>query len=163
MLCVSKKSWHARIYIWWYELKYGSFTNTSVNLCPYMRAIMFWAPLRLLFTDAITFFEIESLGDFPVCPPVFVIPALLYGIPKMLGYWSYDLKMGFWLFYVIAVVIVISILIAAGIVSIVKNQSVKSFFTKTVETTHLSTFGGLLSAFFKSVHDGICPPVNLEE
>jgi len=54
---IDKRSWHWRLYQWWYNRKFPSrsYENspwfkppTSTNLCPYVRTILFWAPLRWL-------------------------------------------------------------------------------------------------------------------
>lgn len=54
---IDRNSWHWRVYQWWYNRKFPSrsYENapwfkplTSVNLCPYVRTILFWAPIRWL-------------------------------------------------------------------------------------------------------------------
>lgn len=46
---ISRNSWHARVYSWWYREKHGYYPSSGVNLCPYVRAVLFWAHLRFLF------------------------------------------------------------------------------------------------------------------
>lgn len=59
MLKVDRNSWHARMYLWHRRQKGQHFTN-SVNLCPYMRTVLLWAPLRwLLLTGRKSWLETE--------------------------------------------------------------------------------------------------------
>lgn len=46
---ISRNSWHARVYSWWYNEKHGHYPSGGVNLCPYVRAVLFWAHFRFLF------------------------------------------------------------------------------------------------------------------
>lgn len=49
---IPKAAWYNRVYEWWHYDKYGwlpARDGFSVNLCPYMRAILFWSWTRLLF------------------------------------------------------------------------------------------------------------------
>jgi hypothetical protein len=58
-MIVDKSSWHARLYLWWHAQKHPAYTayfegNTpQANLCPYVRAVLLWAPLRFLFRHRI--------------------------------------------------------------------------------------------------------------
>ncbi len=51
---INRNSWHARVYLWWYNRKFKPWErdyigpSNSVNLCPYVRTILFWAPIRWL-------------------------------------------------------------------------------------------------------------------
>jgi hypothetical protein len=99
---VRRKSWHARIYKWWYEHKYpnpigagkSSFDRKQrTNLCPYVRAVVFWAPLRFIFWDWV---ELLHWGPrYVLTLNMLTIPTLLYSVPKIVGYWSYDMKCRF--------------------------------------------------------------------
>lgn len=55
-LIINSNSWYNRVYEWWhfdtYGWKNGSGPANTVNLCPYMRAILFWSWLRLFFWRA---------------------------------------------------------------------------------------------------------------
>lgn len=49
-MTISRNSWHARVFLWWYQQKHPyEFEGRSVNLCPYVRAVLLWGPLRRLF------------------------------------------------------------------------------------------------------------------
>ncbi len=55
---IDNNSWHARVYLWWYDRKFCLWEKQrlgvvtvmlpSVNLCPYVRTVLFWAPIRWL-------------------------------------------------------------------------------------------------------------------
>ena len=51
---IDRNSWHWRLYQWWYERKFSRYDRaergplTLVNICPYVRTILFWAPIRWL-------------------------------------------------------------------------------------------------------------------
>ena len=47
---ISKKSPIDRIYAWWHQAKYGSTPDHDyTNLCPYVRAVLFWALPRWIW------------------------------------------------------------------------------------------------------------------
>lgn len=49
---LSQNSWHMRRYLWWYQEKRHYWdTPKSVNLCPYVRVVLFWYTLRQAFMD----------------------------------------------------------------------------------------------------------------
>lgn len=50
-MTISKESWHYKVYSWWYKHKYGYRHPSYINLCPYMRAVLFWSWLRWLWID----------------------------------------------------------------------------------------------------------------
>lgn len=43
---IRKNSWHYKIYSWFTDSE-----KTQVNLCPYVRTVFLWAPLRFVFGD----------------------------------------------------------------------------------------------------------------
>ena len=62
MLEVKASSWVDRIYNRWYHDKYDSLPPEHVNLCPYLRAIMFWSWLRLIFLNDSPWVSIPVYG-----------------------------------------------------------------------------------------------------
>jgi len=54
---ISKSSWHARIYRWWCWDKDDSGPE-GVNLCKYVRVVLFYGPLRWLFTGEVRGFPV---------------------------------------------------------------------------------------------------------
>jgi hypothetical protein len=68
-MIVDKTSWHTRLYFWWHKAKYPNWPYphwpepTSVNLCPYVRTVLFWAPLRFVFLGKVLrWFSWSALG-----------------------------------------------------------------------------------------------------
>src|SRR5258708_4377141 len=61
---IDSRSWHAKVYQWWYKRNRGYKAETT-NLCRYCRAVMFWSWLQPLFVDG-------HIGNVP-------IPALSWG------------------------------------------------------------------------------------
>lgn len=51
-----------RVYKWWYMEKYRGFPSKHVNLCPYLRAVLLWAPLRFLFLSKFIWLRVPMLG-----------------------------------------------------------------------------------------------------
>lgn len=88
---INRLSWHAKVYLWWYYKKFPYKKDPlfykekqSSNLCPYVRVVLLWAPLRWFFFDG----RIKKRA-----PPVFILgPPLLFGVAKAIGYINYELK-----------------------------------------------------------------------
>lgn len=173
---VDKKSWHARVYGWWYTNKYSnryrSSTPDSTNLCPYMRAVMFWAPLRLWFWDWVSMFTFRNT-EIPmnlVTIPVTYITAL-----KMMGYATYTGKLVMIVLGLGILALGIVITLAAALVLWAQRYKLgrkvlDKFFvpigeclTVAVKKSRISGFFELLHALLRSAHDGVCPPVDFVE
>lgn len=169
-MVVARNSWHARVYKWWYCNKYGSYSYPrTTNLCPYMRAVMFWAPLRLLFWDWVKMF---SFRGCEVTTNVVTIPLMWVSVAMLLGYLDYKAKLVFAIlgFIVVALIIVVSILVSLIIAA--QNYKVGRKITdwffkpigdgivKVVTKAKVPTFLDLIHALLRSAHDGVCPPVD---
>lgn len=153
-MIVDRNSWHARVYSWWYSKKYDfPFEKTRSNLCPYMRAVMFWAPLRALFLDSIQLFRVWKTDIYLNW---FLIPITMYVAPKLLGYFNYDTKMVFWIIYM-AVGLVCGVLGLAALVIYVFHPDGLGV-SKKVES---ASFYRLLSEYLRSAHDRVCPEVEI--
>lgn len=54
-MLVSRNSWHYKVFDWWFKSKHSWRWEeyyspvTEYNLCPYMRAVLIWAPIRFFF------------------------------------------------------------------------------------------------------------------
>ena len=59
---IKQASYVDKIYKWWYMEKYSEYPPKYVNLCPYLRAILFWAPLRFLFLCKFAWVRVPLLG-----------------------------------------------------------------------------------------------------
>jgi hypothetical protein len=143
MLTIDPNSWHARVYFWWYRRKYG-YPNEGKrsNLCPYLRAVLFWAPFRALFSTWVT------VKRVPV--NVVTIPAVLYAVPTLLGYLSYRLKFDIWLVYLIVVAIA-----ALFAISFAFDKDGLGW----AEKCGIEDFLDLTGEYLRAAHDGICPEV----
>ena len=178
---VQSNEWHARLYRWWYVNKYKPYSwelpKTRANLCPYMRAVLFWAPLRALFCDWVVLFKIK---DFKVTLNMLVIPFLMYALPQPLGYINYYLKAVAWV-----IVLIASIVFPAGIgLSFVVYKVIKHFERKRLlressqeywdkirekrqkereerRNRKPSTFWPAVAAYLRSFHDRVCPEVEI--
>ena len=153
---VNRTSWHARIYLWWYAHKYPAngdnlpFTGRA-NLCPYMRTVLIYAPLRFLLTD----WKTKWL-------PITLWPILLFGIPKLMGWISYDMKMFLWITE--AVLAAAATLILVGCAIAWYSQRDKNIFQHIGEVWEKTKpERALVTAYIRSGHDRICPELTLED
>lgn len=173
MLEVSRSSWHARIYRWWYQQKYGATREqtdystpewrvvnisndpTKSNLCPYMRAVMFWSWMRWLFIGG---------RVWKIRVPFVVWGLLIVEAPRWAGIISYDLKRTIWIGYAIAV----ALAVALAVLWLGDELQAKTGFFDTVLVParqirrKTSTFGDLVSEYLRSAHDRVCPEVLLD-
>lgn len=158
---IRRRSWHARIYLWWYEHKYQSRDineKTNVNLCPYMRTILFWAPLRLIFCDWV-------LGNY--CLVSWLTMAVV--VPKLLGYVNYNSKIIFWIIEGTIVGGALLILTIYGLASLFNFLFPSKHRRELAESWQASEFvksarefGQLLREYGRATHDRICPELRLQ-
>lgn len=166
---VNRNSWHASIYLWWYGKKYqNNFAKRNkpgTNLCPYMRAILFWAPLRFIFWNWVKVYEYSY--DLYLSLNMLTIPFLLALIPILLGLKSHKAEHAIFTLYLIiagcAAAVGVIALIVLGIIQIVKAvRRYKSTLPpkpKKIKIKTTSRFAKLMSDFARSAHDGICPEI----
>lgn len=160
-MLVDREAWHCRVYRWWYRHKYARRGDkTFSNLCPYMRAVMFWAPMRALFSNWITLFTVRG-KKVPLC--VVTWPIFLYATPKLLGYASWNVKMGIWTVYIILSSMALLIAIGVGISYLFKPEGL-GWGAKVGDAAEPvlkrgASFHQLLSEFLRSAHDRVCPEV----
>ena len=149
---IDSRSWHCRLYLWWYRNKYGyPNENRQSNLCPYMRAVVLWAPMRALFWTWI------RVGGVPI--NAVVIPVLLYSVPVIAGYFSYGVKLGMWRTY--AVMAIFAALVALLFLLVVAVSSDGWDITRPVRKAVLGAgFWSLARAYLRSAHDRVCPEVS---
>jgi hypothetical protein len=116
-LIISRNSLHARIYLWWYRKKYGVPKDGTTNLCPYMRAVFIWTPLRILFWDWITVFEFPTWENDAIRLPLnfIVIPVLLFAAAKLTGYVSFAGKTFLWIMCGFTVLIILALIVGTVI------------------------------------------------
>lgn len=151
MLNVSNDSWHMKVYRWWYyQAQETPFTGKSINLCPYMRAVLLWTPLWCIFGDQFRIFGITTNWV--------TVPAFLFTIAKLAGYVSFDLKLIMSVFF--SAVLVTAVLIF--FIEQWKKVSRRNRIFRCAEIKQPSPFVELTKAWFKSAHDNVCPIINID-
>lgn len=76
---IDSRSWHARVYRWWVDMKYGEWNHPrTVNLCPYCRAVLFWSWSRYLMRSG----EVK-LGKYRIS-----VPKVFWGAQPVLALWA---------------------------------------------------------------------------
>jgi hypothetical protein len=166
---VNRNSLHARIYLWWYEHKYkdnyAKKDKPGTNLCPYMRAILFWAPFRFIFWNWVKVYEWSY--DMYISLNMLTIPFLMTFIPLLAGFGSYKLKKGLWIVdlvilgvaALIGVVCLLVLLIGIMIEEYKSWKSKQPEKPKKIKVKTTSRFVKLLKDFGRSAHDGVCPEI----
>ena len=152
MLIVNPQSWHSKMYRWWYRQKYGEEPRHSGNLCPYMRAILFWSWMRWLFIGG-------RVG--PVRAPVLSWPLLLASIPIGGG-----LLFGWWFFagvMQIYCVLLIVLAMAATVVGIGLVLSDDGLGGAARIRDGCAPFTDLVGSYLRSFHDRVCPEITFKE
>lgn len=165
-MTVDRNSWHARIYLWWYSNKYDyrDAAKASSNLCPYMRAVMFWAPLRFLFWGWAILFHV---GDKAIRLCYFTWPLFLYSLPVTLGYASYRAKIILLIIYGDTVLGALSLGVIIGSVYLCQlfkvGDRLDAKLQPAVRRRQLSSFFSLIQSYLRTFHDGVCPEVELRD
>lgn len=155
---IDRTAWHTRIYLWWYGHKYSSYEAVDKkvsNLCPYMRVVMFWAPLRFVFSTWVELFEIRGVT---VSLNFLTIPVLLWIAPILAGYANYNLKMCLWLMYLSLVCIAAGLAFLFGIAYLFASDG-KNLAGPLCKAVKTSSFVSLFQEYLRSAHDRVCPEV----
>lgn len=160
---IPRSSWHARVYTWWYTNKYGPVPETS-NLCPYMRAILIWAPIRLLFWHWVKLpITLKLDGEkYKVPLNAITIPIITIALPILVGYFSYQLKMTLLVVYLICAAVGLFLLLCFFIIVISESVDLKGAKNFLHRKTVGTSFGGLLARYLRSFHDGVCPTLEIK-
>lgn len=185
MIKVSSQALHTRIYLWWYWKKYNQPKYGSTNLCPYMRTVMFWAPIRAIFWDWIKVFSIPLWDNDTLQIPLnaLTIPSLLFVFAKLIGYHAFLPKLCF-LIFSMSTVFCFAIFGLVGIVASYsshryriqrsKRDNYPSFYPRPASSkspgrlersfnaVYSWSFWALLREYLKSAHDNMCPPVEID-
>lgn len=152
---ISKDSWHCRVYRRWYTAKYHHAPNDYSNLCPYMRTVLIWAPLRALFGNM---FRIRrtALGYFTV-------PTLLLALPQPLGYLSYGLKEALWMIYFSLALAALAVFICSALFFLENSEfseRVARLSERAQDKIADTSFFSLIHQYLRSAHDRVCPEVS---
>ena len=153
MISVSRNSWHTRVYRWWYAKKYGSeHCYGTTNLCPYMRAVLFWSWMRFLFIGG-------KIGRVRI--PAVLWPSVLATLPLLIGcavgaqFWSIVHAYG-------AIVFVSGF--TAGTVGLLWFLEKRGFpaIGKAARAATATSFVHLTTEYLRSAHDRVCPEVEIK-
>lgn len=86
-MIISKKAWHFKLYNWFVEGK----LPPIINLCSYVRAVLFWAPLKAMFYNPGVKLHQKSKVLF------YVILFILIGVIEAVLVWQVDWLAALWL------------------------------------------------------------------
>lgn len=177
-MVTSKNSWHCRVYKWWYANKYDEYVadrKEQSNLCPYMRAVLFWAPFRAIFCNWIVLGEING---FPVPLNMVLLPLIFIPLPWELGYVSFAWKHVLKVVYLTLLLVALTIVLVGctmfafsgeedgglgwGGIFCKKLGVIARKPTTVVVKEKLSGFFELVGEWLRSAHDGICPEIRFK-
>jgi hypothetical protein len=153
-MIIARNSWHARLHDWYWH-QYNVQQNFS-NLCPYMRIVFIKAPLLWLFLRGVVTIKGRDIPVF-----VFTYTFLLIEVPRWVGMVSYDLKDGIYHLYMVFVCCIVAMTALGAIIMGIlwftrfytPPSAVTAPFRVVSKTSHL------IGAFFKAIHDRVCPVI----
>lgn len=143
-MTIDGNSWHAKLYVWWYQRKYG-ITPSGANLCPYVRVVLFWSWVRWLLVDG-------KIGR------VYSAALSWSSIGLLIEYVAY-LAAGRRIFLA-ELFGIITLLVGAVIVGIIGG--LVYFLTKSKPGKPVRSFIEVLRYRANSFHDRICPRIELK-
>lgn len=175
---IDGNSWHCKVYQWWYQHKYEKKeweykwdgvdfvkhyktpVKTNSNLCPYMRAVLIWAPMRALLWDWVEIGGIP-LNAIAILVAFFMLPFLFRRAAHVL-----------WMAYAVAL---IGFTVGSGcvwgvglVVKYAKWGWVKRLLNPVADQVvkvgpPVASFGKLVKEYLRSAHDRVCPEVDWDE
>jgi hypothetical protein len=138
MMEVTRSSWHFKVYRAWRLYWHGCEPRGTVNLCPYMRVILLWAPLTILILPfRVPYMRAVTLGGLIGAPLHILHGEALFSV--LVIYTIFVLVASF--------MFLLPLLFRGGGV-------VVDIGTKT-------TFWQLLRARGVAVHDRVCPELRI--
>lgn len=171
---VNTDSWHVKVYKWWYRTKWPHKGKPErTNLCPYVRTVLIWAPIRWLFYQG----RIKNIR----IPYVF-IPTFLLSIPQPLGYVSFTIKWLLWRLNLIFACAAVVLGIVVGVTYISLALDEKYSFTAKYRKSQVlrqrrqlqkeldaerkpkqgPSFWQLIGRRIEAGHDRICPEIEFK-
>ncbi|KKL47781.1 hypothetical protein LCGC14_2332120 [marine sediment metagenome] len=139
MMEVVRSSWHFRVYRTWRLYWHGCEPRGTVNLCPYMRAVLLWAPLTILILP----FRV------PIARAVTL--GVLIAAPLHIPYGE----------AAIVVATIYLIIAATALVALVIGPFLEFGIVMPVEAAAGTSFWKLLRARGVAVHDRVCPELRV--
>jgi len=128
---IDSSSWHAKVYFW-FKRRHA----LSANLCPYVRIVLLWAPLKFIFS-------------FLVIRDAIIIGAwswLVYLFPVVMG----------------GVSLLIVLACAAIGIFFLSEWAERKFPGFAVRSLKRTPFARVIKEYAKATHDKICPTVEFK-
>lgn len=149
-MIIQTDAWHYRVYCWFKKRE-----PSYANLCPYVRTVFIWAPLKFLFVGWVWKIPFAAL----------FWPPLLFELPRWVGMVSYNAKEFIYAVYVFLASVAGAIAVSALLVWIFSKEGL-GFGAATIKVVaypfraaaKTSTWE-VLKAYIKAAHDKICPIV----
>ena len=145
-----------RVYKWWYMEKYNEFPSKHVNLCPYLRAVLVWAPLRFLFLSKFPWLRVPMFGatlgaieSVGWATSIYVIS--VETSPSILGFLCL-------LWFLAHLVLVIAFVMVAQ-----EKFELIDRVSKSAPVEFLGNIIELTSEKAHAAHESICPMIEREE
>ena len=145
-MIIRSSTWHAKVYRWFIKDCGSDYAPYTANLCPYMRTVLFWAPLRWLLISG-------RIG--PVRVPMALFPSLFVTLPAIFAAifgWEDGLT-------VLSIYLVILTAFALSGVIVATVYAIKLSLEKLGHVQALDTFANVSTEYVRGVHSKICPMI----
>ena len=142
MLTIRKSTWHARVYTW-FQNDCGSRDTDVANLCPYMRTVLFWTPLRWLFISG-------RIG--PVRVPLAVYLSLPVALPAIVAS-IFGWEGG------VAVLTLYLAFLMTGILSAALCGTIYLTNKMLSRARAIDSFLDVCAEYISAIHSKICPTI----
>jgi hypothetical protein len=143
-MVIDKTSWHARLYLWYQQKRFYDWSSDEQTiraiLCPYVRTVLIWAPLRLLL------YQKKSLWT---AWPALAL-TLEYGLWRAFGHGL----------FLVELAVLMVLLSAAAIIGLIGGVVWLTLKTKNADPVR--SFGRVLAARYAAAHERICPVVEIK-
>ena len=147
---ISRNTWHYKAFNFWFKQKWGRSTEEyeelydhppQLNLCSYVRIVLFWSPLRFVFSRPRIWFLLSGVGL-----------AILCDVYKHKG------LHGLFVIWVLAIYFCVAMAAFLGIVFGIAeiHERLRKHPIATI-----TSFTEVLSERVKAAHEGICPLITL--
>lgn len=150
---ISKNTWHYMAFAFWYEQSHNGCTideyqerwgKECFNLCPYVRIVLFWAPLRFLFSRPRIWYVLGTVA--------LSLLSVLYHFHGVVGLE----KLGI-------IIAVIAFVIGFVIGAILLTDWFARKWRQTSSQNGIKAFTTVLTERAKAAHDGVCPLIDFVE
>lgn len=139
---LSRNSWHAKVYLWWYRERCAVPNDPlfpkSVNLCPYVRTVLLYAPLRWAFLTG---------------RKAWLSWLTLATLLQLAAYLEWGSKAFSLLLELLVIAALLAIL--AGAAALARRSAGKSRVIRS--------FGEVLAARYDAAHKHVCPVLELTD